>query len=444
MATILRRNLISVTEGPVTLLDASYHSQNTDRVILYFSKTTDIDQVHINPPWRVVDRISVDGAWTLHLEHGEDAPVSLVLFGAHHQLKPAHTELDIIAGKNAFLAVRNKEGADIVANWFEFHAQTQNAESAVIFDRALPDETDTFAKRLNKQLSNYPNAQIVIVSSNVPFGDPNLPAEQHPYCVPTAPGKDRMDIPDPDPQHAPLHEVHLFEILRNRFLDQAHAVANIDVYDLILPTQAPSVFDLAQDASQGVITLAGQMCFLEMGLFIGGPEHGVDKDRVTTDLPSIKMWLEYFPKSHIHGLGISDFSWYKDDRFTFVRCDMDTRENIEMATGDLPEMDIILDDASHASYHQQNAFLELFPKLKPGGLYIIEDLRWQPSMMEKEGITKTADLFAGFSKSQKFSHIDKDVEAELNALAPHISGCFVFQAQFDKKKRDQVAVIHKR
>ena len=187
-----------------------------------------------------------------------------------------------------------------------------------------------------------------------------------------------------------------------------------------------------------------KMNFLEMGLFIGGPEHGVDKDRVTTDLPSIKMWLEYFPKSHIHGLDISDFSWYKDDRFTFVRCDMDTRDNIEMATGDLPEMDIILDDASHASHHQQNAFLELFPKLKSGGLYIIEDLRWQPSMMEKEGITKTAELFGGYSKSQQFTHVDKEVEAELNALAPHISGCFVFQAQFDKKKRDQVAVIHKR
>jgi hypothetical protein len=58
-----------------------------------------------------------------------------------------------------------------------------------------------------------------------------------------------------------LHEVHLFEILRHRYLEQARAVANIDVYDLILPTQAASVFDQAQDASHGVLTLAGQMCF---------------------------------------------------------------------------------------------------------------------------------------------------------------------------------------
>ena len=70
-----------------------------------------------------------------------------------------------------------------------------------------------------------------------------------------------MDIPDPDPQHAPLHEVHLFEILPHRYLEQARAVANIDVCDLILPTQAACVFDQAQDASQGVLTLAGQMSF---------------------------------------------------------------------------------------------------------------------------------------------------------------------------------------
>ena len=139
MAKILRRNLISVTEGPVTLLDACYHSRYSDRVILYFSKNTEIDQVHVNPPWRVIERISVDGAWTLHLEHGGNAPVSLVLLGAHHEVEPARPELDIFANKDTFLAVRNKEGA-------------------VIFDRALPDDTDTFAKRLKNKLSDETQA----------------------------------------------------------------------------------------------------------------------------------------------------------------------------------------------------------------------------------------------------------------------------------------------
>ena len=63
-------------------------------------------------------------------------------------------------------------------------------------------------------------------------------------------------------------------------------------------------------------------------------------------------------------------------------------------------------------------FPKLFQKLKSGGLYIIEDLRWLPSVMEKEGITKTALLFGGFSKLQQFLHVDKEVEAEINALAP--------------------------
>ncbi|WP_284163523.1 hypothetical protein [Frigidibacter sp. SD6-1] len=68
--------------------------------------------------------------------------------------------------------------------------------------------------------------------------------------------------------------------------------------------------------------------FLEMGLQIGGPEHGESADRKTTDLPSVRMWLEYFPKAHIHGLDVSDFGWFADDRFSFYRCDMDARENI--------------------------------------------------------------------------------------------------------------------
>ena len=184
--------------------------------------------------------------------------------------------------------------------------------------------------------------------------------------------------------------------------------------------------------------------FLEMGLQIGGPEHGVSADRKTTDAPSVRMWLEYFPNARIHGLDVSDFSWFEADRFSFHRCDMDSRAAIAEAAAGMPEFDIIIDDASHASHHQQNGFLELFSKVKPGGLYVIEDLRWQPEAYEKPGITKTAALFRGFAEARKFVHADPAVQAEFEALAPEISGCFVFQARYTKTRRDQVAVIHKR
>lgn len=184
--------------------------------------------------------------------------------------------------------------------------------------------------------------------------------------------------------------------------------------------------------------------FLEMGLQIGGPEHGMSEDRETTDLPSVRMWLEYFEKAKIYGLDVSDFAWFEAPRFKFTRCDMDKRENISQAAKGLPEMDIIIDDASHASHHQQFGFLELFPKLASGGLYVIEDLRWQPPAYERAGITKTAELFRHYAETGVFEHSDPKLAQEFAALRADISGVFVFQVGYNKARRDQVAVIHKR
>jgi hypothetical protein len=183
--------------------------------------------------------------------------------------------------------------------------------------------------------------------------------------------------------------------------------------------------------------------FLEMGLLIGGPEHGASADRETKDLPSIRMWLEFFPKAKIHGLDVSDFAWFRHDRFSFYRCDMNERANIDAAAAKMPALDIIIDDASHASHHQQNGFLSLWPKLASGGLYIIEDLRWQPEAYEKPGLTKTADLFRSFSEKRRFTHAVPETEAAFNAIGEQISGCFMFPVRYEKARKDQVAVIHK-
>lgn len=136
---------------------------------------------------------------------------------------------------------------------------------------------------------------------------------------------------------------------------------------------------------------------------IVGLEHGQSADRPTTDLPSVRMWLELLPEGTgprarrlgllvVHG-GSLHVSPVRHGR---------AREHRRRRRGGRPDFDIV-DDASHASHHQQNAFLEPFPKSPRGGLYIIEDLRWQPEAYERPGITRSADLFRAFLQSVSFA-----------------------------------------
>ena len=158
--------------------------------------------------------------------------------------------------------------------------------------------------------------------------------------------------------------------------------------------------------------------------------------------PTLEMWLHYFPKAEFYALDRAEKPPLKDKRITYVQTDFETPDDIAR---DCPkEIDIVIDDATHASHHQQNAILALFPRLKDGGLYIVEDLRTQPASLEKQGSVKTASLFQGYLEHGVFDHPDKTAKAELNNFRADISGCFVFQARFQKHRRDQMLVLHKR
>jgi hypothetical protein len=53
----------------------------------------------------------------------------------------------------------------------------------------------------------------------------------------------------------------------------------------------------------------------------------------------------------------------------------------------------VIDDASHASPHQQIALACLFPHVRPGGLYFIEDLHSQPlEELERADVPQTRTL----------------------------------------------------
>jgi hypothetical protein len=185
---------------------------------------------------------------------------------------------------------------------------------------------------------------------------------------------------------------------------------------------------------------------IELGLQIGGPEVDQPAGRETDKLPSVRMWLDYFPKARIIGIDISDFSWFEHERFRFVPCDLDNLDEVRALAAELPKVQIIIDDASHASKHQQDAFLHLFPKLEPDGLYIIEDLEWQPVAYERKypRFTTTAHMFNGFLESNRWVHGWPDYAEAFAAMSEQISGITMLPEFGIQKFRDKMVVIQKR
>ena len=85
--------------------------------------------------------------------------------------------------------------------------------------------------------------------------------------------------------------------------------------------------------------------------------------------PSLQMWRAYCPHADIFGFDIDDFSAVKIDNCNILRGDMSSKADLlRLAHAIGRPIDIIIDDASHASHHQQIALGTLFPFVRDGGL----------------------------------------------------------------------------
>lgn len=120
-----------------------------------------------------------------------------------------------------------------------------------------------------------------------------------------------------------------------------------------------------------------QITMLEIGLGVTGDRwdarivHGKN-----TGGASIKMWHDYFEKGQIYGIDINPADYLDNDRISTFIVDQGSTEELQAfweQIGGL-EFDFIIDDGSHRPDHQQISLGNLFGKLRPGGLYFIEDL----------------------------------------------------------------------
>lgn len=93
---------------------------------------------------------------------------------------------------------------------------------------------------------------------------------------------------------------------------------------------------------------------------------------------SLRMWHKYFVNSLICGIDNNLENKcpgnFIEDRILFKIGSQDDSDFLLNLSNDVNNFDIIIDDASHISPLTIKSFEILFPVLKSGGIYVIEDL----------------------------------------------------------------------
>jgi len=174
--------------------------------------------------------------------------------------------------------------------------------------------------------------------------------------------------------------------------------------------------------------------FLEIGIWKGN---------------SVKLWEDYFPNAELHFIDIYiQQDAYTSARARYHRVDQANPRELQrfiQETGGA--FDVIIDDGGHTMQQQIVSFEQLFPHLKSGGIYIIEDLHtsnWPHFGGGKHRGTTIAFLkglidevnFVG-ARTGRASHqeIDPSIKKELNVMRETIESIHFY---------DSLAIIFKR
>ena len=88
---------------------------------------------------------------------------------------------------------------------------------------------------------------------------------------------------------------------------------------------------------------------------------------------SLRMWKRYFPFGRIYGIDIHDKSFLEERRIRIFRGDQADAGFLRRVVQETGALDVIVDDGSHVSAHVIASFTALFPSLKAGGIYVVED-----------------------------------------------------------------------
>lgn len=89
---------------------------------------------------------------------------------------------------------------------------------------------------------------------------------------------------------------------------------------------------------------------------------------------SLRMWRNYFRRGLVYGLDIFVKTGHDDVRLKVLQGDQGDPQFLDSLARRYGPFDIVIDDGSHISGHILTSFKALFPHLRPGGMYVVEDL----------------------------------------------------------------------
>ena len=104
-------------------------------------------------------------------------------------------------------------------------------------------------------------------------------------------------------------------------------------------------------------------------------EIGVGGNEASLGGASLNAWQLYFPFAEIIGCDIYDKQKLARGRIKIYQLDQSSKDQLEALCKIEKAFDIIIDDGSHLITHQVFTFEHLYPALKEGGIYIIEDVQ---------------------------------------------------------------------
>ena len=121
---------------------------------------------------------------------------------------------------------------------------------------------------------------------------------------------------------------------------------------------------------------------------------------------SLRVWRDYFSKAQVYGIDIAKDCMFSEERIKTFLFDSSEKEYCDYYLDNL-EFDIIIDDGNHDPKYQVKTLKNLFPKLKEGGIYIIEDIGGYPGTEELliEYLEEFEELTKEYDVVNKGNHI---------------------------------------